>query len=282
MSAQTTETFRVAVADGVGRLTLSRPEKRNAMSPSFWRDLPRAVQRLSDDGGVRVLVIDAEGPHFTAGMDVSVFAGGGLQTDAPHQRVGFMRTLSHLQDTFTALEEARFPVIAAVQGACIGAGVDMTTACDIRFASADAYFRIEEINIGMMADVGTLQRIGKIVGEGVAREMAYTGDALSAERAERTGLVNTVFPDHQALIAGALDCAAKIAAKPPLAIAGSKLALNYAREHAVADSLRHAQSLQAAIWSTDEIMEAIGSRSEKRKGAFTDLPRSIVMGETDA
>lgn len=268
---QAYECFRIAREGGVARLTLSRPEKRNSMTPAFWTELPQAVTALSNAGDVRALVIDAEGPHFTAGMDISVFAGGGLVTDAPGQRDAFMRGARALQDTFTALENARFPVIAAIQGGCIGGGVDMVTACDIRLAAPDTVFRIEEINIGMMADVGTLQRLPKLIPEGAARQLAYTGETLTAERAERLGLVNEILPDHDGLRRRAMEMAQTIASKAPLAVAGSKHALNYARDHSTADALAYAMTLQASIWSPQDIQEAIKARGEKRAGAFQDL-----------
>jgi len=186
------EAFRVTREGPITRLTLSRPDKRNSMIPSFWTDLPNVVRALSDAGQTRVLIIDAQGPAFTAGMDIAVFSGdSGLGVEDAHARERFLRAALRLQDSFTALEDARFPVIAAIQGACIGGGVDMVTACDLRFATADATFRIEEINIAMMADVGTLQRLPKLIPHGVARELAYTGASLSAERALKLGLLRS-------------------------------------------------------------------------------------------
>ncbi len=275
--AQDFECFRITREGAVARLTLSRPEKRNSMTPAFWTELPQVVTALSNAGDVRALVIDAEGPHFTAGMDISVFTGGGLETEAPSQRDAFMRGARALQDTFTALETARFPVIAAIQGGCIGGGVDMVTACDIRLAAPDTVFRIEEINIGMMADVGTLQRLPKLIPEGVARQLAYTGETLTAERAERLGLVNEILPDHDALRARAMEMAQTIASKAPLAVAGSKHAMNYARDHATADALSYAMTLQASIWSPQDILEAIKARGEKRAGAFQDLSEVSIF-----
>lgn len=269
--AATYEAFRVVREGPVTRLTLARPEKRNSMIPSFWVDLPQVVKELSDAGETRVLIIDAEGPAFTAGMDVAVFAGGGLGVEDAQARERFLRAATRLQDSFTALEEARFPVVAAIQGACIGGGVDMVTACDLRFATADAIFRIEEINIAMMADVGTLQRLPKLIPHGVARELAYTGASLDADRALKLGLLNDVVADKAALDARVNAVAAEIASKPPLAIAASKLALNHARDHAVAESLKYAMTLQAGVFSPADIAAAITARMNKDAAPWPDL-----------
>lgn len=266
------EAFRVTRDGPITRLTLSRPDKRNSMIPSFWTDLPNVIRALSDAGQTRVLIIDAEGPAFTAGMDIAVFTGdSGLGVEDAHAREGFLRVALRLQDSFTALEDARFPVIAAIQGACIGGGVDMVTACDLRFATADATFRIEEINIAMMADVGTLQRLPKLIPHGVARELAYTGASLSAERALKLGLLNDILADKAALDAHVTAIAQTIASKPPLAVAASKLALNHARDHGVAESLKYAMTLQAGVFNPADIGAAITARMNKENAAWPDL-----------
>lgn len=263
----------------IARLRLNRPDKRNTMTPTFWRELPAALGDLSDAGETRVLVLEAEGPVFTAGMDISVFTDpNALKTDGPAAREAFMTAALSLQDAFTAFEKARFPVIAAMQGPCVGGGVDMVTACDLRFATKDAWMRIEETNIGMMADVGTLQRLPKLIPEGVARELAYTGETLSPERAERLGLVNTVLDDEAALRAHVDQVAQAIASKPPLTISGVKRSFLYARDHAVVDSLEHAMTLQAAIWNPEDIAEAMTARGEKRDGDFTALDTVKRLG----
>ncbi|TRO95586.1 enoyl-CoA hydratase [Glycocaulis profundi] len=256
----------------ISRLRLNRPDKRNTMTPAFWRELPEAVGALSDGGETRVLILEAEGPVFTAGMDISVFTdANALKTDTAAAREAFMTAALSLQEAFTALETARFPVIAAMQGPCVGGGVDMVTACDLRFATKDAWMRIEETNIGMMADVGTIQRLPKLIPEGVARELVYTGSTLSPERAEKLGLVNGIA-ETEADLRNMVDHVAQaIATKPPLAVSGIKRSFLYARDHTVADSLAHAMTLQASIWSPEDIMEAFAARTEKREGRFTPL-----------
>jgi enoyl-CoA hydratase len=263
----------------IARITLNRPDKRNTMTPAFWAELPDAVDRLSDDGEIRVLILDAQGPVFSAGMDISVFTDpDALGTADAALRESFMTAAIALQDAFTAFERARFPVIAAVQGPCVGGGVDMICACDLRFGTRDAWLRIEETNIGMFADVGTLQRLPRLIPEGIARELAYTGGNLDADRAAAIGLYNAVLDDAGALKAHVDAIAQDIAAKAPLAISGTKRSFLYARDHSVADSLAHAMTLQAALWSTDDIGEAIAARSEKRDGKFKPLAPVRRMG----
>lgn len=262
--------FTLTVDDhGIAHLQLNRPERLNTMEPKFFPALRDAVRALHDAGDARALVISSTGKHFCAGMALDVFAGDDalLVTATARARLSFQESLRKLIDCFSALDEARFPVICAIQGGCIGGALDLATACDIRVCSADAFFTVQEIQIGMMADLGVLQRLAKIVPPGVAREMAYTGERLSAERALDVGLVNAVLPDADATLAHAMRLAQAIAAKSPLAIAGSKLALNHARDHGTAASLQQMTLLQSAIFDTDEI--AIAIRAWKAKGNAT-------------
>lgn len=275
----TYSSFNLTSDGPIARITLNRPDKRNTMTPAFWAELPDAVGQLSDQGETRVLILQAEGPVFTAGMDISVFTDpNALGTANASLRESFMTAALALQDSFTAFERARFPVIASIQGPCVGGGVDMICACDMRFGTRDAWLRIEETNIGMFADVGTLQRLPKLIPEGIARELAYTGETLSPERAETLGLYNAVLDDAEALRAHVDRVAGQIASKAPLAISGTKRSFLYARDHSVDDSLSHAMTLQAALWSTDDIMEAITARGEKREGNFAPLSPVRRMG----
>jgi enoyl-CoA hydratase len=265
--------FTLATHAGIAHLQLNRPERLNTMAPPFFPALRDAVRALHDAGEARVLVISSTGKHFCAGMALDVFGGDDalLVTNTARARLNFQDTLRKLIDCFTALDEARFPVICAIQGGCIGGALDLATACDIRLCTADAFFTVQEIHIGMMADLGVLQRLMKIVPQGVAREMAYTGDRLSAERALAVGLVNAVLPDADALLAHAMQLAKNIAAKSPLAIAGSKLALNHARDHGTASALQQMTLLQSAIFDTAEIATAIEAWKKKAPADFPAL-----------
>jgi len=267
--------FDVSERDHVAHVRLDRPDQLNTMIPEFWSELPQIVTDISDQGRSRVIVISSTGKHFCAGMDLAVFTGDNALT-ANDAEVGRLRALLrdnilHLQDSFTALEKARMPVLVAIQGGCVGGAVDMVTAADCRYATTDAFFSIQEINIGMTADVGTLQRLPKLIPEGVAREFAYTGRRLSADRAHQLGLVNAVYPDHESMLADVLEIAAEIASKSPLAIHGTKEMLNYTRDHSVADALRYIATWQTGMFQPTDMMEAFTAQAEGREPEFEDL-----------
>ncbi|MFZ2295307.1 MAG: enoyl-CoA hydratase-related protein, partial [Polaromonas sp.] len=220
----------------------------------------------------RVLLISSTGKHFSAGMALEAFAGSiTLDDQSPEGRAAIFDLLTGMQATFTKLETLRIPVIAAIQGGCIGGAVDMVTACCLRYATADAFFCIQEINIGMVADVGTLQRLPKLVPLAVVKELAYTGRKLGAAKAMAYGLVNEVFDTAEAMLAAALQCAREIAAKPPVAIWGTKQAINYARDHSVDDALKQMGWLQGAIWSNQHVSESVTAMKEKRQAQFPAL-----------
>ena len=266
--------FDLDVQDRVAHLRLSRPAELNTMTADFWRELPEIVTGLSDAGSARCVVISSTGKHFSAGMDLSVFTGGDLaaaHAEAGRRNARLRSSAKVLQWTFTALEKARMPVIAAVQGGVIGGAVDLVTACDVRYASADAFFCVQEINLGMTADVGTLQRLGTVVPEGFAREMALTGRRYPAARAYEVGLVQAVLPDHDALVEAALTTAREIAAHSPLAVWGTKVAMNYARDHSVDDALDQIATWQAGMFQPADMAEALTARAERRAPVFPDL-----------
>lgn len=264
--------FEVRQEDGIAHIRLIRPGELNSMIPAFWTELPEVIEELESGSGLRVVVISSTGRHFTSGMDVSVFQGGDqLNTSTAVDREKLRRLILKLQDAFNCLERCRVPVIAAIQGGCIGGGVDMVSACDLRFATTSAFFCIQEINLAMMADLGTLQRLPKLIPEAIVRELAYTGERLSAERAKACGLVNEVFESEQEMHDHVLSVAKQIAARSPLAIAASKAAITYARDHSVNDALGNAADLQAAVFDGHQILECFKAKEEKREPAFPDL-----------
>ena len=264
--------FTLTTTDHVAHLVLNRPEAMNTMHPTFWRELDAVLAQLHQSGQARALVISSTGKHFSAGMALEVFAGAVAMDDqSPEGRAAIFDLLTDMQATFTRLENLRIPVIAAIQGGCIGGAVDMVTAACIRYTTQDAFFCIQEINIGMVADVGTLQRLPKLMPLGVVKELAYTGRRLPAAQALNYGLVNAVFDTPEALLAGALQCAQEIAAKPPVAIWGSKQAIHYARDHTVDDSLRQMGWLQSAIWSNQHVRESVTAMQQRRAGEFAPL-----------
>ena len=265
--------FALTRDGGVAHLVLDRPEALNAMNAAFWRELPAIVGALDAEGGTRALVISSTGRHFSAGMDLSLFGeGADLDTSDTMARERFRQQLRALQRVFETIAQARFPVLAAVHGGCIGGAVDLVTACCLRYATHDAFFTIQEIAIGMMADVGTLQRLPKQLPEAVVRELAYTGDRLSAARAERLGFVNGLFDTHEALVEGALEVARRIASRAPLAVAASKEMISYARDHPVADAFAMLNALQPGIFDPADIRTAIAAQRAGTQPRFADLP----------
>ena len=269
------ECFDVSFKAGVAHIQLKRPDAFNTMTRAFWNELPAIVRDIDVNARARCIVISSTGKHFSAGMELSVFAGDGTAGAAgvDRQTAGesFRRHVHTLQDSFSCLDEARMPVLVAIQGGCIGGAVDMTSACDIRYATADAFFCIQEINIGMTADVGTFPRLCKLIPEGWVRELAYTGRRLSARRAKEIGLVNEVFDTHEALLDHVMATAREIAAKAPLAVAGSKVMINYARDHSIKDALDYIAVWQVGMFSPAHMQEAFMAKQEKREGQFPDL-----------
>ncbi|MCP4004279.1 MAG: crotonase/enoyl-CoA hydratase family protein [bacterium] len=274
--------FDVSIEDGVAHIILSRPEKRNSMIPEFWDELPAIIRDIDDNARARAIVISSTGPHFSSGLDVSAFSGGGSseksspeeQTRARRQRPArFYQTVQRMQDSFSCLENCRIPVLVAIQGGAIGGGVDLATACDMRYATEDAFLTIFEINIGMTADVGTFPRLVKLIPEGIVREMAYTGRRMPASEAQAVGLVNRVFPDSQTMLEEVMKIAQEIASKAPLAIYGCKRMINYARDHSTADGLDYIGIWNASMLMPDEMGEAMAANAQKRSGEFADLPK---------
>ena len=263
--------FDLRVEGKVAHLQMSRPERRNAMAAAFWTELPAIVRELDASGGVRALVLSSTGPHFCAGLDLSLFQSSNIAGDGTAgARLRFRRELERLQASLSSLAEARFPVIAAIQGGCIGGWVDMASACCLRYATRDAWFVIQEINLGMMADVGTFNRAPKQLPDAVIRELGYTGDRLGAERAERLGFVNGLFETQEALVEGALAAARRIAQKAPVAVAATKQMISYARDHSVAESFGYLNALQPGIFSIEDIRRTVAAKGGAAE--YADLP----------
>jgi enoyl-CoA hydratase len=271
------ECFSVEISEQVAHVVLNRPEKRNAMNPAFWRELPEIITELDSNAKARVIVISSTGPHFSAGLDLASFgsvAGSG-ENDEMRKRqraIAVYNNILHTQHSFNVLEECRIPVLVAIQGGAIGGGVDLASACDIRYATEDAYLVIQEINIGMTADVGTFPRLVKLIPEGIVRELAYTGRRMPAREAKAAGLINEVFADHESMLAAVMTIARDIATKAPLAIYGSKRMINYARDHSTADGLDYISIWNASMLNVDEINEALTAKAEGRPGKFAELP----------
>lgn len=267
-------TFEFSVADHVAQVVFNRPDKANAMILPFWQEMVDVFAEIEDRPEIRAVVISSTGKHFTGGLDLSAFAniaGDMLQGDRGRLGEQFRRAVAEMQESFAVIDRCRVPVLVAVQGGCVGGGVDLISACDMRYCTADAWFCIQEINIGMTADVGTLQRLPHLMPAGLVRELAYTGRRMPAEEAFRAGLVNTVFESHEVMLSTVLEIARTIASKSPLAIHGTKEMLNYTRDHSVADALNYMQVWQAGMFLTNDLMEQIQANQQKRPARFDNL-----------
>jgi enoyl-CoA hydratase len=257
---------------GVSTLWLANPARRNAMGPAFWDELPRAMATLGADPDVRAVVIAARGEHFTVGLDLAGMAGvlGGAEaTSGAATRRRALDEIGRLQRSISAVADCPKPVVAAIHGWCIGGGIDLVTACDVRLASACARFSVRETRMAIVADVGTLQRLPGIVGRGIAAELALTGDDVDAERARAIGLVNAVHPDPAAVQHAAHAMAARMAANSPLAVQGTKRVLRYCEGKSVEDGLAFVATWNAAFLESDDLREAMAAFFEKRPPRFT-------------
>ncbi|MBK6293705.1 MAG: crotonase/enoyl-CoA hydratase family protein [Rhodoferax sp.] len=267
------ETLSVSLQDHIATVRLNRPDKANAMNATMWQEIRKAFQWVDETPEARVAILQGEGKLFTAGIDLQMMMSLGPQIQNEcdgRTREGLRRVILDLQDTLTSLERCRKPVLAAIHGACIGGGIDLITCADMRYCSSDASFTIKEIDIGMTADVGTLQRLPKLIGEGMARELAYTGRKFGADEAREMRLVNRVFESREALYAGVREIATTIAAKSPLSIRGTKEMITYARDHTVADGLNYIATWNAAMLMSKDLTEAMMANMGKRTPQFKD------------
>lgn len=266
--------FTVSIDDNhVVEICLNRPEAINSMNTDFWNELPAIIDALDSKAVARVIILSSKGKHFTAGMDLEVLSNmGGNPDDEPARRAEQTRRwILSLQNTFTQLEAARMPIISAIQGACIGGGVDMVCATDMRFCTANAYFNIKETELGITADMGTLQRIQHVMPSGLARELAYSSRNLGAEEALTCGFVNEVYETHEEMLDAVRALATDIARHSPMAVHGTKIMLNYSRDHSVQDSLNHMATWQSGMLQVPDVQEAMQAGAEKRTPKFDNL-----------
>lgn len=271
------ETLSVSIEQHIAHIQLSRPGALNSMIPLFWQELPQTVRKIDEQSAARVIVISSQGKHFSAGMDLSVFAQMSQDfSGEPARRAERLRRMVlELQDSFNALESLRIPVLVAVQGGVIGGAVDMICACDSRYCTQDAFFTIKETELGMTADVGTLQRLPHLIPQGLVRELAYTGRNMLSDEAKSCGLVNQVFSDQATMLAGVMKIAAKIAGHSPMAVAGCKEMINYTRDHSVADALTYMATWQSGMFQMPDIEEAMAAQKEKRLPQYPELHKNI-------
>lgn len=265
--------FAVSLDAGVAHIEFNRPAQANAFNREMWQELEAVMRAVDASPTVRVAVLSGRGKHFTAGIDLGFLAE--MQAElAPlgsgRRQEQLLVMIRELQATVSAIEHCRKPVIAAIHGACLGGGIDISSACDLRYASADANFAVKEIDIAIVADLGTLQRLPRLIGDGRARELAFTGRHFDAASAAQWGFLSEVLPDAEAVHAHALAVARTLAAKSPLALRGTKETLNFSRDHSIAEGLEFVAARNAALLFAPDIAEAIAARSERRAPSFAD------------
>lgn len=268
------EALTVSIDQKVAHVQLCRPDELNSMNSAFWRELPLVIDAIDREAAARVIVLSSTGKHFSAGMDLAVFKTAGLQVEAElgRKQENMRRKVLQLQEVFNQLEKTRIPVLAAIQGGCIGGAVDMIAASDSRYCTADAFFQIAEINVGMVADLGTLQRLPRLIPAGLARELVYTGRRMSAEQAKGCGLVNEIYENQAEMLDGVMDIARQIASQSPLAVTGCKEMMNYSRDHTIADSLNYIAAWQSGMFQPqNDMKEVFTARVEKREPIFDEL-----------
>ena len=266
------QAFLVELTDNIAHVQINRPEKINAMNAAFWSEIIDIFQWADDTDEVRVVVLSGAGKHFSSGIDLMMLASvaNELGKDVGRNARVLRRKILQLQASFTAVDKCRKPVLAAIQGYCLGGAIDLISACDMRYAAQDAQFSIREIDMGMAADVGTLQRLPRIIGDGMMRELAYTGRTVGAEEAQRIGLVNRTFADAPGLLDGVFAIAREIAGKSPIAIAGTKEMITYMRDHSIADGLEHVAIWNAAMLQSADLKLAMAAQMAKQKPRFED------------
>lgn len=269
----TFETITVSSENRIANIQLNRPRKANAINATMWKELRDVFDWVDRTPEVRVAVLSGQGKHFSAGIDFEFLLSISTETSdlSEGRKQEYLRQLIiGLQDSVTAIERCRKPVIAAIHGACMGGGVDFITACDIRYATTDARFSIKEVELAIVADTGTLQRLPRIIGDGLFRELVYTGLEFNGEKAHSMGLVNKLFPDQTSLLMGVKELATEIATKSPLAIRGIKETLIYSRDHTVAEGLNYIATWNAAIGLSKDVQEAFTAYLQKRSAEFED------------
>ena len=287
MSKNKYKCFDINVSENIANLIFSRPDELNTMSRDFWVELGDVLDEINRNSDIRVVVMSSTGKHFCAGMDLNAFSNGvdnipdNKKPDSARVGEAVYRVAKELQEYISTLEKIRVPVIAAIQGGCIGGAVDLVTACDIRLASNDAFFCIQEVNIGMAADVGTLQRLPRIIPDSKMRELAYTGRRMYADEAKETGLVSDTYDSQDKMLEAASSLAKEIASKSPVAIYGLKAVMNYSRDHSVKDGLEYNALWSGAMLSQKDMTEAMTANMEKREASFNDLVDVKKFNESD-
>ena len=269
-----TDSLKISIKSSVAEIELNRPEKANAIDEELWFALGDCFRELDENEAVRVCVLSGAGSHFTAGIDLKFLQSVGQEVEnfdcEGRKREHLRRKILKLQAAFTQIEQCRKPVLAAIHGGCIGGGVDLISACDMRYSTRKAVFQIKEIDLGLAADVGTLQRLPKLIPQGIVRELAFTGRKFSGEEARELGLVNRCYDDKKTMISAGRKIAKQIAANPPLAIRGVKEMLLHARDNSVADGLNYVATWNSAMLLSADLEESVMAMLQNRSPEYKD------------
>ena len=269
--------FKVLTVKNISHVILNRPEKRNSMNLDFWNEFPEIISRINQEGKAKAIVISSTGPHFCSGLDISLFQSDLFQMvrDEGHKGILLMDYIQTLQDALGVLQECRMPVISAIQGGCIGGGLDLVCASDIRLGTDDCYFSILETKLGLVADVGTFPRLVKLIPDGLVRELAFTGRKFEGAEALTSGFLNNTYPDQERMIKAAFDLAEIIAANAPLTVHGCKEAINFARDHSTEEGLKWVKMWNSSMLNMNDIEEGFKASVTKKRGKFAALPQKI-------
>jgi len=266
------KTFCIEILGKIARVSINRPDKRNAMNQDFWHELPKVFTFINDQKDIRATVLSGRGEHFSSGMDIALMMqlASSLGKDAGQNAEQLRQKILELQNAIAAVDNCKKPVLAAISGYCLGAALDLACACDMRYASRDAQFAIREIDLAMAADLGSLQRLPRLIGDGMSRELAYSGRQFSADEAQQIGLVQRIWDSPTTLQQGVLEIAQVIAQKSPLAIRANKQVLNHAREHSIASGLDYVATLNASLLQSKDPALAVSALLGKRTASFAD------------
>ena len=272
------ESLKLDISDKIALLTLSQPETYNSMKPIFWVEMIKVFNKI-EKSNARVVIINAEGKHFTSGLDLNEFSSLNLFQGKDVGRIAenIRKIILELQESFNVIEKSKVPVIAAIQGACIGGGVDLISACDMRYCTFETFFSIHEVKIGMTADMGTLQRLPNLIPNGLMRELAYTGRKMYAEEALKAGLINKIYPDKKQMLSEVKKIAEKISLNSPIAVSGTKKILKYSQSHSIEDSLEFVATWNSSMLQSADFFEAIKAQNLKRNPIFEDIKKKTKL-----
>ena len=270
--------FDVIFDNQLAHIILNRPEKRNSMTTGFWKEFPEIVSDINQEGIIRVIIISSTGPHFCSGLDLSIFQSDllDINKEKANKAILLNNYIEILQNALNILQECRIPVITAIQGACIGGGLDLVCASDIRLGTKDSYFSILETKLGLVADIGTFPRLVKLIPDGLVRELAFTGRNFNSNEAKLSGFLNNVYPDQKSMINAAFELGKEISNNSPKVVFGCKEAIKFSRDHTTAEGLDWIKMWNSAMFNMKEVEESFKAKIEKRTSNFDNLPKKIT------